>query len=98
VGGLTVVISQEGSMSNEDQDGRTTSISMEVLFGRGDSVEALIGGVWKPGQVAYARMAGPDYKQVATYSVVLAEKMLKPGYTGTIVPAWFVRAIQTKGD
>jgi len=79
----------------------------EVMFKRGDPVEVMIGGAWRAGRVAYARMLGPEYRRVAAYSVVLHDLELKPGYMGTnmvsvccsgvMVSVEFVRAVTIDG-
>jgi hypothetical protein len=58
---------------------------------RGERIEALIGDTWLSGHVNYARMAGPDYTEVAAYSVVLDKHLSRPGYSGTVVSADKVR-------
>lgn len=64
-------------------------------FKQGDRVEVQIGGVgkWRAGTVRYRRMAPPDYREVAAYSVRLDEKLSRPGYDGTLVKPADVRAI-----
>lgn len=55
---------------------------------RGTHVQTIYGR----GLVAYVRMAGPDYREPAAYSVVLDHKANRPGYTGTVIPAAHVSA------
>jgi hypothetical protein len=61
-------------------------------FDKGDRVRA--GG--KTGTVASRRMGPPDYAQVEAYSVVLDERINRPGYAGTMFKAADVKASKTK--
>lgn len=53
------------------------------MFDRGDRVTTPLG----PGTVAYQRMAPPTYSVPEAVSVVLDDRRLRPGYSGTIFPA-----------
>ncbi len=46
-----------------------------------------------PGTVAYWRMAPPDFAVVEAVSVRLDSRAGKPGYTGTVIPALDVTAL-----
>lgn len=59
-------------------------------FHRGDRVSTPKG----PGNVAYVRMAPPDYARPAAVSVVLDATRHTLGYTGTIFAATDVRATE----
>ncbi len=56
---------------------------MVDLFDKGDKV-LTPGGT---GVVSWRRMAGPDYSQAASYSVMLDSELSNPRYNGTVYPA-----------
>jgi hypothetical protein len=41
----------------------------------------------RAGTVAYVRMAPPDWREAASYSIVLDDQRHRTGYAGTVVPA-----------
>ena len=46
---------------------------------------------WEPAEIVYQRMAGPDYREVAAYSVSMESRASDPTYSGTIVSPRNVR-------